>query len=403
MSSSISVQTTKNEGAAVDDSISDRENVKEKLLKELDEVYSAVLRLMKLFGLFVGDTKLARLKNASGRCKRWIYLQGIYCGVVISGVWLLFIMSVFDVVFANNIYLFLMFAFWFLLIPLCGTISLIVLCVPLGKSRFQNFLTNLISIDRNVNLEKVKIKSKKGIIVFCFFFISATVAVIITNEVMNMSMAAVKPWNQWFGFKILAVIFSIFGVGMWLLPILFFYITCLTLEELFDDLYRQMSSLHSVSVNIATFKTEYYRLCEVVEFADKMLGPLLLGMVSLYIPLICFNLYMSVNLPEQDKYLFLGSNLFWLVTAASVLVIIMWCGSKVCEKVHFVYNYCKNLLFVICYSVITISVLCLNFFIHNKIKFCHFSGAKRPVLVNELSILVSLFAYKPNPTAGQIS
>ena len=335
MSSSISVQPTKNEEAVVDDSISDRENVKEQLLKELDEVYSPVLRLMKLFGLFVGDAKLARLKNASGRCKRWIYLQGIYCGVVFSGVWLLFIMSVFDVVFANNIYLFLMFAFWFLLIPLCGTISLIVLCVPLGKSRFQNFLTNLIAIDSNVNLEKVKIKSKKGIMVFSFFFLSASVAVIITNEVMNMSIAAVKPWNQWSGFRILALIFSIYGIGLWLLPILFFCITCLILEELFDDLHKRMLSLHSVFVDMRTFKMEYHRLCEIVEFADKMLGPLLLVMVSLYIPLICFNLYMSVNLPgEQVKYLFLGSNLFWLVTAASVLVIIMWFGSKVCEKVR---------------------------------------------------------------------
>lgn len=79
MGSSSSVQPTINDGATVDDSTSDQENVNEQLLKELDKVYSPVVRLMKLFGLFMGDTKLKRLPNASGRCKGWVYLQRIYC------------------------------------------------------------------------------------------------------------------------------------------------------------------------------------------------------------------------------------------------------------------------------------------------------------------------------------
>ena len=82
---------------------------------------------------------------------------------------------------------------------------------------------------------------------------------------------------------------------------LFFCVTCLILEELFDDLQKRMSSLNSASVNIATFKMEYHRLCEVVELADKMLDPLLLGMVSFYITSICFNLYKFVNLPEKTN------------------------------------------------------------------------------------------------------
>ena len=246
-------------------------------------------------------------------------------------------MTFVGVFLANNIYLFLMFSLWCLLIVLSGTICLIVLCVPLadtGKSRFQTFLGNLIAVNSNINLEKVKRKSRKGIIVFCFFFVSATVGVMMLNLQLGINFAAFEPWNQWFGFRILCYIFSVYGMGVWLLPILFFCITCLILEELFDDLRKKMSSLHSVSaVNIKTFMMEHRKLCEVVELADKVLSPLLLEMVSLYIPLLCFNFYEAVNLPKEDKYEFFGNNLFWLITAAGFLAIIMLLGSKVCEKV----------------------------------------------------------------------
>lgn len=46
---------------------------------------------------------------------------------------------------------------------------------------------------------------------------------------------------------------------------------------------------------------EHHKLCEVVESADKMFSPLLLGIVSLYIPLLCFSFYNVVNLPEKGK------------------------------------------------------------------------------------------------------
>lgn len=75
-------------------------------------------------------------------------------------------------------------------------------------------LRNKIAIDGNVSLEKVKIKSSKCILVFCFFFVSATVGGIITNQVMNISIAAYKPWNQWFGLGILALIFAIYCMGV---------------------------------------------------------------------------------------------------------------------------------------------------------------------------------------------
>ena len=208
--------------------------------------------------------------------------------------------------------------------------------MPLGdskQSRFENFFRNLLVISSNANLEKVKIKAKKAIVIFCFLFVCGAIGALTAYLVLDISIAAVKPWNRWFGFRILSLIINIYGMGVWFLPILFFYITCLILEALFDDLHKRMSSFHSVLVDISTFKMEHHRLCELVQLADKMLVPVLLRLVSLYIPLICFNSYRAINFAEKEKVVSLVSNLFWLLVSSSLLAVIMIFGSKVCEKV----------------------------------------------------------------------
>jgi len=137
--------------------------------------------------------------------------------------------------------------------------------VPLGdsrKSKFENFLRNLLAINTNVDLEKVKSKAKKGIITFCFPFILGAIGVIITYIVLDVhvTIADVTPWKQWFGFTILSLIFFTCGMGVWFLPILFLCITCLILEALFDDLHKRMSSFHTSLVDIGAFKKNHSRL-----------------------------------------------------------------------------------------------------------------------------------------------
>ena len=282
------VQPTENDVTIADDLTSVRENINEQLLKTIDEIYSPVLKLMALYGTYFGDTGLKHLLDVPGRKQKRSYLASIYSVLVASGFWLNFIMSVVDAFLGENIYLYILFSLWSLLIALSATICLIVLCVPLGdskKSPFENFLRNLLALNSNVDLENVKSKAKKGVIIFCFLFILGAIGVIITHEVIGITIADVKPWKQWFGFTILSLIFFTYGMGVWFLPILFFYITCLILETLFDDLHKRMSPFHTLLVDIGAFKKEHCRLCEVVELADKMLAPLLFGLVSLYIPL----------------------------------------------------------------------------------------------------------------------
>ena len=57
-----SVQPT---DVSTEDPAEDQENVSKPLLKNIDEIYSPVLKLLRLFGLYLGDTSLKRLAYTS--------------------------------------------------------------------------------------------------------------------------------------------------------------------------------------------------------------------------------------------------------------------------------------------------------------------------------------------------
>lgn len=53
--------------------------------------------------------------------------------------------------------------------------------------------------------------------------------------------------------------------------------------DLFDDLGKQVSqqSLGYAKMEIISFQREYHKLCEVVELADEMFSPFIIGIMSL--------------------------------------------------------------------------------------------------------------------------
>jgi len=333
MPTSISARPTTNDVPFVVE-IQERENANEQLLKAIDEVYSPLLKLMKLFGIYFGDATLKRLAYSSGHSRKHKFTHRIYCIVVVFCHWLNFIMAFTGIFFQDDVYLLLMLSFWCLFIALNGTVCLVVL--PLTgrkKSRFESFLDCVLALVKNVNLEKVKAKSRKGLIMSCLTLITMPAVILLSALLLKLNIGEFKPWDKWFGFRVFSPTFFIVGVGAWLLPILFFCITSLMLEELFDDLLKRMSALHSTSIDLAALKTEYHKLCEVVELADKVLSPLLLVFVSVYIPLLCFSFYNVVNLPEDNSLLFLVGNLVWLPLAVGILAVILLFGGKVNEKV----------------------------------------------------------------------
>ena len=313
----------------------EQENANDRLLKAVEEAFSPLLRAMKSFGIYYGDTTLKHFKDTSCSYRKRNVLPSIYCCVLASGFWLNFILASTAMIFDNDVYLVLMMSFWCLFMALNATISLVVLPITgAKKSRLEKYLRVLLAAVKTIDLEKVKKSSRTALAVFCLLFMIATGGILVgALLITNFSIGTFKPWHGWFGFRIFSSTFLIIGVGSWLLPIIFFCITSLMLETIFDDLHRRMSPSQSTPMNLTAFKIDYHKLCEVVELADKVLAPLLLAFVFVYIPLLCFSFYNVVKPSDEDSQLLFLMNLLWFLLAAVILGVILVFGSKVGEKV----------------------------------------------------------------------
>ncbi|XP_022785375.1 uncharacterized protein LOC111325762 isoform X2 [Stylophora pistillata] len=158
MSDSISEQQAKMNGVSNMTGSPPEAKIENKhLFKAVNEIYSPVLKLMKLFGIYYGDTTLKSLANDSGRFSRKEYDSLMYCGLVATGVWYNFFLAVLSCFFVpEKIYVSLMFSIWCLMGALNETILLIVSPVTRAKkSRFQNFLRGLIEHKSHATLDKI--------------------------------------------------------------------------------------------------------------------------------------------------------------------------------------------------------------------------------------------------------
>ena len=155
MATSISAQHAINDVPFVVE-IREHENAHEKLLKALDEIYSPILQLMKLFGTYFEYTSLKQMDFTSVRSRKQIHPVQIYCAVAIFGFWLNFVMAFVIIFIEKDIFLFIKLNLLFLFIAINGTISVSVL--PLTgkrKSPFEMFLANALLVITSVNLERV--------------------------------------------------------------------------------------------------------------------------------------------------------------------------------------------------------------------------------------------------------
>lgn len=311
------------------------EEVNQGLVQAVEATYRPLLKLMKAFGLYFEDVSLRRVgQNSSLQStsfKHKGYISRIYCGFVVTGLWFHVVVPLVSVFLEPKPYLFLLFVIWHLLAALVATICLIVL--PLRRtsnSRFQIFLSKVIKIKTNtVNLKKAKAKGRNHLILFSCFFVCSIAGTIVMDKVVNINFGSYKPWYAWYGFRITAVASIIIGCGIWVLPLIFFCLSCLIMEALFDDLYTQMPVMEFTEL-----KKRLKKLCEVVELADRMFSPIFFVTVGLYITIMCFNFYHIVNLPQENRFTFLSVTLFWVLVTAALLAIIMVFGSTINEKVR---------------------------------------------------------------------
>ena len=316
----------------------DDDQVNDEVLQAVEEAYKPLLRLMKFFGVYFGNTSLNNFMKASPRRRKESYISRFYCAVVVVGLWFDFVMPLISIFLGGDIYFLIMFVSWCLLVALMGTTFLIILPLTVTrKTRFENFLRKVIAIPiESAFLEKIKSKARVYLILFFPISVAAMVGTILTDVALGMNIGKLEPWNSWFGFRITSLFFLSFGSCIWILPLPFFCISCFILETLFDDLHKRMSLPHSNLVGIATLRREHQHLCQVVEMADSMLSPLLLEVFTFLIPVTCFNFYqtVNVNLRQEGTSAALVINLFWLLTSSAFLAVIMIAGSRVSEKVR---------------------------------------------------------------------
>ena len=315
----------------------------------IEAAYRPVLRLMKLFGAYFGDTSFNSLVQVSSRRRNESYISRFYCAIVVAGLWFSFAMPLVSIFFGGNIYLLITFVSWCLLVALMGTTCLIVLPTTFArKSRFENFLRKVITIHiGGTFLEKIKSKARLNLIVFSLTCVACIAGSILSDVILGINVGNLEPWNSWFGFKITSLVFLTCSSGVCFLTLSLFCITCFILEALFDDLHKRMSSPHSNSMGLTALRREHQNLCQVVEMADNMLSPLLLEVVTFFIPIICFSFHQAVNFSSRQEgtFVFLFMNLFWLLTSSASLAVIIILGSRVSGKVRKRPNFISSIFF----------------------------------------------------------
>lgn len=163
------------------------------------------------------------------------------------------------------------------------------------------------------------------------FVITSGAGDIVCDEVLHMNPGTYEPWDAWAGFRVSVLFFGIIGFGVGVLPMVFFCVTSLLLESLFDDFLNRMAL---ETVDLSELRIKHNNLCEIVELADSILSPLLLVIVGLFMPFMCFCLYFIANLPEGHAMSFIVVDLYWILVSATVLAVVMVFGSRVNEKVN---------------------------------------------------------------------
>lgn len=330
---------------AVDESISaaspNYNHGAEQMLKAVDSIYSPILKAMKLFGMYFGETSVKRLSSVSSIGKRQVSISLLYCCAVVASLWFNFTMAfistcVEGVSVLATFYSLTAYCIWCLHAALAGTICMVMLPLTDGKtSRFQIFIRK--AIERKLDLDKVQRHSRKGLIVAGIVFILASLSLMIFFVYLPVEFISdFKPWNGRYILKVFSHVSLLYSVAAWLFPTVFFSTTCLALEQLFDNFYEKLSPLSSNFVDFSALRDDYSKLCEVVELASKMFSPFLLGITSLYIPMMCFQFYIMVNPTVKSEHaalFYVFGNLFFLLGSAGILAVVMVFGSRINEKV----------------------------------------------------------------------
>ena len=301
---------------------------------EISYRFRSILQLMKLAGEYYGDSSFLETPQRKSSC-----FSRFYCASVLLGQCIIFVQGVTSIFFEGftqmqNTYILLLFSIWFLECLVINIICLFVLPESQKQpSRFSKLVSSLLAKESDLGgLTRRRLSTLLVLACCAVAFNSICLAALDFNQCI--SVAWFQPWNGLLAYRLLHLLFGVFNSFAWVLPALMFCVSCTVLSGMFENLQKKLSMQNSSSINIEWLRQEHHKLCETVALADKVFSPYLFVVMSLHIPLICFNFHQLLRNSNENNTPYIITVLYWWIGLSAEVAFILMSGIKVNEKVR---------------------------------------------------------------------
>ena len=319
--------------------------------EQISQTFGPTLRLMKLGGLFFGETILSEPRNSNAG--KTVYLSRFYCLLVVLSLWLQVVIgltTLFSEGFASmDLFLYLFIVVTWSVQCACN-LTVCLTMLPQGQSKsgsqFSQFISSFTATA--TNLKGLRRKALKSLVIAVLASLGNFAFVLLWSFHLGGVLYNFKPWNGNMAVRIIEVGVGIYTSFAWSLPVQLYYTTCLILERMFETLKDKVTSSLDTehSLTLKSLRQEHLRLCKVLKKADRVFSPFLFVTVSLGGPLICVNLYQLIkitkNWSSDPNMISLFGHLFWTACLSSILSLLCLFGNRVNEKVRSKVNNIAN-------------------------------------------------------------
>ena len=248
--------------------------------EQISQTFGPTLTLMKLGGLFFGETIFSEPRNSNAG--KTVYLSRFYCLLVGLSLWLLVVIG-FTTLFSEGfasidlfLHLFILVT-WFVQCACNLTVCLAML--PQGKSKscsqFSQFISSFIATA--TNLKGLRRKALKGLVIAVLASLGNFVFVLLWSFHLDGVLYNFKPWNGNMALRIIEVGAATYTSLAWSLPVQLYYTTCLILERMFETLKDKVTSSLDTEhpLTLTTLRQEHLQLCKVLKKAERVFSPFL--------------------------------------------------------------------------------------------------------------------------------
>ena len=352
-----------------------------------------ILQLMKLAGEYYGDSSLLETpQGGSSYCSRF------YCGSVLLGQCVIFVQAVISIFFEGftqmqNSYFLLMLCIWYLECVGINTICLFVLPKSQKQpSRFSKLVSSLFTKEADLGgLTTQKLRTLLALACCAVAFNSICLAAL--DFYQCISVARFQPWNGLLAYRMLHLVFGVFNSFAWVLPTLMFCVSCTVLSGIFENLQKKLAMESFTSINIGSLRQEHHILCGTVALADKVFSPYLFVVMSLHIPLICFNFHQLLKNSNDDNISYIITILYWWLGLSAEVALILVFGIKVNEKVRVPLVIFDQLFYNLYFSQTTDIIFHVTSVLGNLYSRCFILRALNKIGVGTCIFVVNVFFF----------